>query len=263
MGVVNVSSAWWPSEATVSRGPESSAGRPSPDSAGAVRRRPRRTTDTTRAAQDIDVVVRRRKRRTTDADRAVEAVPEQNEQVVIEPLTKADVAAAVKLAVPVLRVRPGDRAEQFAADITGEQRQMFVAKANRRVVAYGRVIELAADEAGPGTPTGYYLSGVLVVRAWRGRGIGAALTPARLSWAFARTERVFYVTGADNSASLHLHAGLGFQEVKRFESERSAAGLEVLSQLVRKGDPDVRPQSGGMAGHLRRGKWSNFSEHPG
>jgi hypothetical protein len=61
------------------------------------------------------VVVRRRKRRTTDADRAVEAVPEQNEQVVIEPLTKADVAAAVKLAVPVLRVRPGDRAEQFAA----------------------------------------------------------------------------------------------------------------------------------------------------
>ena len=98
----------------------------------------------------------------------------------IEPLTRADVAAAVDLAVRVLRVKPGDRGEQFAADITGEQRQMFVAKANDQVVAYGRVIELAADEAAPGTPAGYYLSGVLVDPAWRGRGIATALTRARL-----------------------------------------------------------------------------------
>jgi predicted Zn-dependent protease len=48
----------------------------------------------------------------------------------IEPLTEADVASAVELAVRVLRVRPGDRGEQFAADITGQHRQMFVAKAN-------------------------------------------------------------------------------------------------------------------------------------
>ncbi len=40
-----------------------------------------------------------------------------------------------------------------------------------------------------------------------------------LRWAFARTDRVFYVAGADNAASLHLH-------------ERSAAGVDVLSQLV-------------------------------
>ena len=132
----------------------------------------------------------------------------------------------------VLRVKPGDRGEQFAADITGEQRQMFVAKANGQVVAYGRVIELATDEAAPGTTAGYYLSGVLVDPAWRGRGIATALTRARLRWAFARTSTVFYVTGADNPASLHLHAALGFQEIKRFESERSAAGVDVLSQLV-------------------------------
>jgi hypothetical protein len=49
----------------------------------------------------------------------------------------------------------------------------------------------------------------------------------------AHTGTVFYVTGADNAASLHLHAALGFREVKRFESERSAAGLDVLSQLTR------------------------------
>jgi ribosomal protein S18 acetylase RimI-like enzyme len=151
----------------------------------------------------------------------------------IEPLTTADIAPAVELAVRVLRVQPGDRGEQFAADIAGERRQMFVARAGGRVVAYGRVMELAAGEAGAGTPAGYYLSGVLVEPAWRGQGIAAGLTRARLRWAFARADRVFYVTGADNVASLHLHAALGFREIRRLDSDRSAAGVDVLSQLVR------------------------------
>ena len=151
----------------------------------------------------------------------------------IGPLARADVTSAVELAVRVLRVKPGDLGEQFASDITDELRQMFVAKAYGQIVGYGRVIELAADEAGPGTPAGCYLSGVLVDPVWRGRGIAMALTRARLRWAFARTDTVFYVAGAGNAASLHLHAALGFQEVKRFDSDRSAAGVDVLSQLVR------------------------------
>lgn len=151
----------------------------------------------------------------------------------IEPLAEADIASAVGLAVRVLRVKPGDRGQQFAADITGERRQMLVAKVNGQTVAYGRILELAADEAGPGTPAGYYLSGVLVDPAWRGRGIATALTRARLCWALARTGTVFYVTGADNTASLHLHGALGFREIGRLVSERSVAGEDVLSQLVR------------------------------
>ena len=59
--------------------------------------------------------------------------------------------------------------------------------------------------------------------SWRGRGIATALTQARLRWAFARTGDVFYVSG-DNAAALHLHAALGFQEIRRFASERRAAG---------------------------------------
>jgi hypothetical protein len=52
-----------------------------------------------------------------------------------------------------------------------------------------------------------------------------------------RTDTVFYVTGADNAASLHLHVTLGFQEVRRFRSDRSAIGVDVLSQLVRSTAP--------------------------
>jgi GNAT superfamily N-acetyltransferase len=127
---------------------------------------------------------------------------------------------------------------------------MFVAKASDLVVAYGRVLELAADEAGPGTPAGCYLSGVLVEPAWRGRGIATALTRARLRWAFARTGTVFYVTGADNAASLHLHAAFGFQEIKRLASERSAAGVDVLSQLERPAaHSDDGPFIGGPVDH--------------
>jgi ribosomal protein S18 acetylase RimI-like enzyme len=151
----------------------------------------------------------------------------------IESLTMADVASAVELATRVLRVKQGDRREQFASDISADSRQMFVAKANGHVIAYGRVAELAAGEAAPGTPAGCYLSGVLVDPAWRRRGIATALTQARLRWVFARTDEVFYVTGADNVASLHLHSALGFQETKRLGSDRSAAGVDVLARLAR------------------------------
>jgi ribosomal protein S18 acetylase RimI-like enzyme len=162
----------------------------------------------------------------------------------IEPLTKTDVASAVQLAVRVLWVRPGDREEQFASDITDDRHQMFVAKANGQVVAYGRVAELVADEAGPETPAGYYLSGVVVEPAARRRGIALALTRARLRWVFDRTDEVFYVAGADNAASLRLHAALGFREVKRFGSGRSAAGVDVLSQLARTACCDTGPIAG-------------------
>lgn len=150
----------------------------------------------------------------------------------IEPLTTAQVAAAVQLAVGVLEVRPGDRAEQFAADISGDRRQMFLAHASGQIVGYGRVLELTAGEAAQGTPAGCYLGGVLVDPVWRRRGIASELTRARLDWALAWTGTVFYVTGADNTGSLRLHAAFGFREVSRFASDRSATGVDVLSRLI-------------------------------
>lgn len=105
--------------------------------------------------------------------------------------------------------------------------------------------ELTAGEAGPGTPPGYYLSGVLVEPVWRRRGIATGLTRARLCWVFARTDEAFYVAGSNNAASLRLHAGFGFQEMTRFASERSASGVDVLSRLARAAaSVDVGPFTG-------------------
>jgi hypothetical protein len=60
----------------------------------------------------------------------------------IEPLGIGDVGSAVELVTRALRVDAGDRGEQFACDIAGEPRQMFVAKVGDQVIAYGRVVKL-------------------------------------------------------------------------------------------------------------------------
>jgi aminoglycoside 6'-N-acetyltransferase I len=179
----------------------------------------------------------------TAAGRANCGTPQ--DAVRIEPIAMGDVVSAVALATCVLRVKAGDRGEQFASDIIDDSRQMFVAKADGQVIAYARVAELAADEAAQGTPPGCYLGGVLVEPVWRRRGIASALTRARLRWVFARTDEAFYVTGADNIASLQLHMALGFQEMKRIRSDRSAAGVDVLSRLARlAAHPDALPFPG-------------------
>lgn len=112
-----------------------SAARFAPTGHGAPRRRV--------LCRGLDIV------RPTPAGAPADGMPQR---VRIEPLASADVASSLALAVRVLRVRPGDRGGQFASDITDEQRQVFVDKANGQVVGYGRVIELTADEAGPGPP---------------------------------------------------------------------------------------------------------------
>jgi ribosomal protein S18 acetylase RimI-like enzyme len=51
--------------------------------------------------------------------------------------------------------------------------------------------------------------------AWRRRGLGRALTVARLEWLAERADVVWCFTGARNEASLALHEALGFREATR------------------------------------------------
>jgi len=83
----------------------------------------------------------------------------------IEPLGMGDVASAVELVRRVLRVNPGDLGEQFASDITDDSRQMFVAKANGQVIAYGRAAQQPARR-----PRGHRLATTSAACSWTRRG---------------------------------------------------------------------------------------------
>lgn len=79
------------------------------------------------------------------------------------------------------------------------------------MVAYGRVVLF---EPGPAAvdpaPSGWYLLGLVVDQAWRRRGIGEALTTARMAWVATRADRIYYFTAHENRVSQELHRRLGF-----------------------------------------------------
>jgi len=93
----------------------------------------------------------------------------------------------------------------------GRRRALFVAEAQGEVVGYGRVVFAEADPEVPAAaPSGWYLLGLVVDQAWRRRGIGEALTRARMAWVSERAERLYYFTQHENRASHALHERLGF-----------------------------------------------------
>jgi len=93
----------------------------------------------------------------------------------------------------------------------GRRRALFVAEAHGQVVGYGRVVFAEADpEVQAAAPSGGYLLGLVVDQAWRRRGIGEALTRARMAWVSERSDRLYYFTHHENRASQALHERLGF-----------------------------------------------------
>lgn len=122
-----------------------------------------------------------------------------------------------------------------------EHRPLFVAVASGgAIVGYGRTFHLQrpreASSAAAAPPSGWYLGGLLTARDHRRRGIGRALTEARLDHIFARADAAFYFTNARNAASLALHEQLGFVELTRdfsFPGVTFESGDGVLSRVSR------------------------------
>ena len=94
---------------------------------------------------------------------------------------------------------------------------LLVAVVADEVVGFARAARWRhpPDPAPNALPRGWYLLGVVVLDAWRRRGIGRALTERRLEWIAERTSEAYYFTNARNRASLDLHAELGFVELTR------------------------------------------------
>ncbi|TNE92233.1 MAG: GNAT family N-acetyltransferase [Deltaproteobacteria bacterium] len=129
-------------------------------------------------------------------------------------------AAAI---APLIGV-PGDLTtrEVLVGKLLSEDRpgaHLWVAEDERGVVGFSRLshVPALAPEDPRRVPEGWYLLGVHVTEAHRGRGLGTALTQARLDFArdHAEAGHVYLFRDRDNAASAALGAKFGHRLVQR------------------------------------------------
>lgn len=143
------------------------------------------------------------------------------EELHVRPAEERDAVAIAELSarregIEVDRVLPVALRET-RGEFPRSQHRLLVATTADEVIGFGRSKWLAwpADSPARAVPEGWYLSGVIVAPEWRRRGVGSALTRARLSELFLDAREVFYVASTLNRVSLELHARLGFVELTR------------------------------------------------
>ncbi|MEV0713610.1 GNAT family N-acetyltransferase [Asanoa sp. NPDC050611] len=149
--------------------------------------------------------------------------------------TVADVPGCLDLAVLVLGLEPVAWERSLTASATDADRLLHVAEDQDRIIGYARSAEFAppADAPANAAPAGWYLLGLVVDPAYRRRGVGRALTTARMAAIAERADDVWYFANARNQPSLDLHAELGFVEVTRdfwFPEVTFEGGVGVLAR---------------------------------
>ncbi len=135
----------------------------------------------------------------------------------IRSATRDDLAACASLAVAESGGEPVAWCEKLGRELDDPNCLVVVALLAGDLAGYGRTawFEPPPDASRDVAPRGYYLVGVFVAPAARRRGVGRALTEARLAWIGARAREAWYFANARNAASLELHRQLGFVEVTR------------------------------------------------
>jgi len=131
-------------------------------------------------------------------------------QLRVRPATGEDVPAAARMIADHSKdVRIWT--ERLTLDLADPERLFLVAEVAGDVVGFGQARVTQNPDNHPGLPpSGWYLSGVTVAPAWRRRGIGEALTRARLQLLAPQASRVHYLADPENIATIALHAKLGF-----------------------------------------------------
>lgn len=99
----------------------------------------------------------------------------------------------------------------------GSSGALYVASLADEIIGHGKATYFVPPESAPENcnPEGWHLSGVLVRPRFRRRGVGTALTRARLTWLAERTDCVDYFASLQNTVSIEMHRALGFEEVRR------------------------------------------------
>ncbi len=130
----------------------------------------------------------------------------------------ADIERCVALGLLAAPERSdGEWRDSFRRDLENLEHLLVVAEIERAIVGYGRArwFEPAPDAPADTVPRGYYLSGVFVVPDQRERGVGTALTQARLDWIRERATDAWFFANARNTTSIELHRRFGFEEISR------------------------------------------------
>jgi aminoglycoside 6'-N-acetyltransferase I len=109
-------------------------------------------------------------------------------------------------------------------------RVVLVAVTQDEVVGVAKT-HLHPDPEGT-APAGHYLGGVEVVPRFRRRGLGSALTRARLEWIWSRDSTAYYFTNEHNTASIRMHEALNFRPVARFSEIHGVTADDGRSELI-------------------------------
>jgi transposase len=129
--------------------------------------------------------------------------------VVVRDATTADLDATAAIISADAGGTADEWRRRFAEVLHDPSRQFLVAEVDGDVVGFGQMRHVERDDAAPGeAPAGWYMSGVTVAPPFRRRGVGLALTLARLDRLVG--EAVYYAAEPDNEATVRLHEGVGF-----------------------------------------------------
>lgn len=140
--------------------------------------------------------------------------------LVIRACGPPDLAAAAEITAE-REERPLDACraelERMLEEMRAGRAQLFVADLAGRVVGFGKVAQFAPPAGSPAntSPEGWYLAGLIVRPEHRRRGVGYALTVARLAWIAERSRKAYYFANESNRVSVDLHAATGFVERSR------------------------------------------------
>ena len=128
--------------------------------------------------------------------------------------TAAEVWGAAQLAAS-FAAYAGSEADwrgRLSRDVTEADRALLVAVANGHVVGYARLAWVQSDAP---APDGAYLTGLIVDKPNRRRGVAAALISLAVKRATAEADALWSCYDVENGASAALHDSLGFREVAR------------------------------------------------
>ena len=94
--------------------------------------------------------------------------------------------------------------------LVDESSHLFVAKVGDKVVGFGKSRLISGEEY---EYEGWYLLGLIVLRKYRGYGIGSALTKRRIEELKSITNLIYYFVNSSNRVSIELHDQFGFKKL--------------------------------------------------